>query len=59
MHQKFLGKLSVLVSDDNTFDITQIQEEVLNDHILNTLTPVTFPDGTQALIAQNLIKNGN
>ncbi|OXU22957.1 hypothetical protein TSAR_001276 [Trichomalopsis sarcophagae] len=50
--EDILGGLSVLVNDNN-LDNTQVQQLVLNDELLKTLTAVTLPDGTQAFVAEN------
>lgn len=56
--EDILGGLSVLVNDNN-LDNTQVQQLVLNDELLNTLTAVTLPDGTQAFVAENPSPSGN
>lgn len=55
--EDILGGLSVLVNDSN-LDNTQVQQLVLSDELLNTLTAVTLPDGTQAFIDENPSPNG-
>lgn len=56
--ENFLDELPVSIHSDN-FDTTQVQEVVLNNHVLNSLTPLTLSDGTQAFIAESIIENGN
>lgn len=45
--------LSVMINEDTVNDTSQVQELLLDDQLLGTMTTITLPDGTQAFITNN------
>ncbi|XP_070163254.1 zinc finger protein 76 [Polyergus mexicanus] len=45
--------LSVMMNEDTVNDTSQVQELLLDDQLLGTMTTITLPDGTQAFITNN------
>lgn len=45
--------LSVMINEGAGNDTSQVQELLLDDQLLGTMTAITLPDGTQAFITNN------